>query len=125
MRVHSLVSVILSSFLLTQIKVYFIEIDELSSSSKRAGVLSDFVYRRLEELKLAKYVAEIDTGKVEITPAEHKASGVAYVVQAVGLSREDKPLSAIKVKLNEAIAKVREREDDDSCLPPPAPNFSP
>jgi len=97
-------------------KLYFIEIDELSSSSKRAGVLSDFVYRRLEELKLAKYVAEIDTGKVEITPAEHKASGVAYVVQAVGLSREDKPLSAIKVKLNEAIAKFAPERANDSEL---------
>ena len=88
--------------------VYFVEADELRESTKPTGDLSCFAFRRLEELKLAKDVLEIDTGKVAPTPAEHKASGVANVVQAVGLSREDKPLSAITAKLDEAIAKVRE-----------------
>ena len=102
--------------------VYFVEADELRESTKPTGDLSCFAFRRLEELKLAKDVLEIDTGKVAPTPAEHKASGVANVVQAVGLSREDKPLSAITAKLDEAIAKVREGRTMGIRLPPPHPN---
>ena len=93
-------------------KLYFIEVGELGRKNAK-GIDA---YRRLEELKLAKYVTKIDTGKIEITPAEHKARGVANVVQAVGLSREGKPLSAITAKLNEAIAKFAPDKANDSEL---------
>lgn len=88
-------------------KLYFVEADELQKNAKGTVSLTGFAYRRLGELKLAKDVTKIDTGKIEITPAEHKARGVANVIQAVVLSREGKPLSAVTAKLNEAIAKVR------------------
>jgi hypothetical protein len=59
-----------------RIKVYLIEVE---NSGKRN--LSDFAFRRLVDLGLAKSAASIKEGDNEMTSAQHKARGVLYVTQ--------------------------------------------
>ena len=97
--------------------LYLIEVENFGKGKKQKGVrLSDFAFRRFEDLGLTESVTFIDEGHVEMTAAQHKARGVLYVTQALTMSRNRDPIGSVKDKLTEAKKRFGPDQGNDDDL---------
>jgi len=71
-------------------RLYLIEFEDDGIRRKKGEKgIADYVYRHLEQLDggLVKRVTQIDEGKKEITPQQHKARGVRMITKAIAKAR--------------------------------------
>ena len=81
--------------------LYLIEADVTGKRSRQGGSsLSNFAYRRLNELKLVETVSSINEGHAEMTPAQHKARGVVLVTQAINMARDRQNIGSVRDAFN-------------------------
>ncbi|CAB9522305.1 Tetratricopeptide repeat and ankyrin repeat containing 1 [Seminavis robusta] len=85
-------------------------------STKGEQTLSDFASRCFKHLDLLKIVTHIDEGRVEMTPQEHKARGVAMVHNAINFARESNNVGEIRDRFETAAKRFLPAFGDDREL---------
>jgi len=97
--------------------LYLIEADVTGKRSRQGGSsLSNFAYRRLNELKLVETVSSINEGHAEMTPAQHKARGVVLVTQAINMARDRQNIGSVRDAFNAAIERFEPNKGNDAEL---------
>ena len=96
-------------------RLYLIEVDSVQRKKHKQG-LSDFAFRRLSELGLAKAVNAIDEGKAEMTAAEHKVRGMLNITQALQLSRGDALIGTVREQFAQAANRFKPDKGNDKDL---------
>ena len=101
-------------------RLYLIEFDEEHKIPRKKGEkgLADYAYRHLEYIDngLVKIVEQIDEGKKEMTPQQHKARGVLLVTQAISIARNSSSVTEIRKRFEQARIRFTPAFGNDADL---------
>lgn len=101
-------------------RLYLIEFEEEHKIPRKKGEkgLTNFAYRHLEQLDdgLVKIVQQIDGGKKEMTPQQHKARGVLLVTQAISIARISSSMTEIRKRFEQALKRFTPALGNDADL---------
>jgi len=98
-------------------RLFLVEFEEDGKPRKKGEKgLADFAFRCFKHLDLIKIVDQIDEGKLEMTPQEHKTRGIAMISNVVSFAKRSSDLGEIKEKFQNATKRFLPGFGDDRDL---------